>query len=116
MAYFHWYLHEVDSREAREITNSRLLLPEAHPTFHGRDVFAPVAAHLSLGIAFDSVGPAIEDPVMLSAPEPIETENGIEGEVIHIDRFGNLTSNIEAGTLSRPLASVEIAGRKIRRY
>lgn len=102
------------SKEVREISNSNLVLPEPHPTFHGRDMFAPVAAHLSLGIALDSVGPVIEDPVMFSVPEPIETENGIEGEVIHIDRFGNLTTNIEAGMLSRPLASVEIAGRKIK--
>ena len=45
------------STEVREISNPTLFLPEPHPTFHGRDVFAPVAAHLSLGIAFDSVGP-----------------------------------------------------------
>ncbi len=89
-------------------------MPEPHPTFHGRDVFAPVAAHLSLGIAFDSVGPAIEDPVILSMPEPAQTGNGIEGEVIHIDRFGNLTSNIEAGMLSRQVASVQIAGQQIK--
>ncbi len=102
-----------DLREVREISNSNLFLPKAHPTFHGRDIFAPVAAHLSLGGVLEAVGPAIEDPVMLAIPQPIQTENGIEGEVIYIDRFGNITSNIEAGMLSRPVDSVQIAGQEI---
>jgi S-adenosyl-L-methionine hydrolase (adenosine-forming) len=102
------------STEVREISNPTLFLPEPHPTFHGRDVFAPVAAHLSMGVAFDSVGPVIEDPVMLPIPEPISTETGIEGEVIYIERFGNLSSNIEAGMLSRPVSSVQIAGWDIK--
>ena len=102
------------SREVREIGNSNLLLPELHPTFHGRDVFAPVAAHLSLGVDFHSVGPVVEDPVMLSLPKPAQSGTGIEGEVIYIDRFGNLTTNIEAGMLSRRVDSVQIAGRKIK--
>jgi S-adenosyl-L-methionine hydrolase (adenosine-forming) len=102
------------SKEVREIGNSNLLLPEPHPTFHGRDVFAPVAAHLSLGVDFHSVGPVVEDPVMLSLPKPAQTGTGIEGEVIYIDRFGNLTTNIEAGMLSRRVDSVQIAGRKIK--
>jgi S-adenosyl-L-methionine hydrolase (adenosine-forming) len=116
---FSWVFQRSRSREVREISNPNLLLPKPHPTFHGRDVFAPVAAHLSLGIAFQDVGHVIEDPVMLNIPKPVQTETGIEGEIICIDRFGNLTSNIEAGILSRPVDSVQIAGRKmkgIKRY
>jgi len=111
---FSLVLKQSSSREVCEISNSKLLSREPHPTFHGRDVFAPVAAHLSLGIAFDGLGPVVEDPVVFHVPVPVETETGIEGEVIYIDRFGNLTSNIEAGMLSRSVDSVRIAGRKIK--
>jgi S-adenosylmethionine hydrolase len=102
------------SRGVREISNPKLWRPEPHPTFHGRDVFAPVAAHLSLGLDFDSVGPAVEDPVILSMPEPEQTRKGIEGEVIYVDRFGNLTTNIEGVALSRPVDFVRITGRQIK--
>ncbi len=102
------------TREVREIRNSNLFLQRPHPTFHGRDVFAPTAAHLSLGIVFDAVGPVVEDSVMLSIPEPILTEDGIEGEIIHVDRFGNLTSSIESGVLNRSVDSIQIGGLEIK--
>ncbi len=102
------------AREVREISNSNLFLRRPHPTFHGRDVFAPAAAHLSMGIAFDAVGAVVEDPVILSIPEPIQTEDGIEGEIIHLDRFGNLSSNIESGMLHRPVDSVQTGGWEIK--
>jgi len=100
--------------DVREISNSNLFLRQPHPTFHGRDVFAPAAAHLSMGIAFDAVGAVVEDPVILSIPEPIQTEDGIEGEIIHLDRFGNLTSNIESGMLHRSVDSVQTGGWEIK--
>jgi S-adenosyl-L-methionine hydrolase (adenosine-forming) len=78
---------------------------DPHPTFHGRDVFAPVAAHLSLGKSIESVGARIVDPVVLSIPGVRHTAHGIEGEVIYVDRFGNVTTNIEASHLT---ASVEV--------
>src|SRR5208337_4363958 len=77
-------------------------------------VFAPTAAHLSLGIVLDAVGPVVEDSVMLSIPEPILTEDGIEGEIIHVDRFGNLTSSIESGVLNRSVDSIQIGGLEIK--
>jgi len=102
------------TREVREISNPNLFLHQPHPTFHGRDVFAPVSAHLSLGIAFDAIGAVVQDPVRLSIPEPIQTEDGIEGEIIHLDRFGNLTTNIESGMLYRSVDSVQIGGLEIK--
>ncbi|MCI0529812.1 MAG: SAM-dependent chlorinase/fluorinase, partial [Nitrospira sp.] len=64
------------------------------PTFHGRDVFAPVAAWLSKGISPIKFGQEIQDPIRLSLVEPRSGEKGIlEGKVIYIDRFGNLVSN-----------------------
>jgi S-adenosyl-L-methionine hydrolase (adenosine-forming) len=99
--------------EIREITNSDLMLPDPHPTFHGRDVFAPVAAHIAAGVPVSRVGPAVVDPVMIDVPRPINIPAGITGEVIHVDRFGNLSSNIEAKHLEYRVAAVEVGGMRI---
>jgi hypothetical protein len=69
-------------------------LPRVSATFHGRDIFAPVAAHLSLGMDLKRLGPGLTDPVRLPWPEPVFTPELIKGEIIHVDRFGNLVSNI----------------------
>ncbi len=92
--------------EMREITNPDYTLPNPHPTFHGRDIFAPVAAHLSEGKPFEDVGPLVHDPRRLPVPEVKRMAHGLEGEVIYLDRFGNLTTNIEASMLDRPVKSV----------
>lgn len=94
--------------ETREIQNPAYMVPQPHPTFHGRDVFAPVAAHLSLGSPVHKVGPVIRDAVRLSIPCAEATEGGVQGEVIYIDRFGNLFSNIEATRITLPVACVRV--------
>ena len=66
----------------------------AHPTIHGRDVFAPIAGHLARYIRPDTLGARIEDPVRAPAILARETSDGVDGEVIHIDHFGNLITNI----------------------
>jgi S-adenosylmethionine hydrolase len=64
-------------------------------TFHGRDVFAPVAAHLSLGLAPERLGPPIADYARLDLPRPRRAPDGrATGEVLHVDRFGNLITNL----------------------
>ncbi|MGH9800430.1 MAG: SAM hydrolase/SAM-dependent halogenase family protein, partial [Blastocatellia bacterium] len=65
-------------------------------TFHGRDVFAPIAAHLSTGLSPESVGREIADFVKFEIPRPIVSEEGrrITGSIIHIDRFGNCITNL----------------------
>jgi S-adenosyl-L-methionine hydrolase (adenosine-forming) len=79
------------------LENPDYFLPQVSPSFHGRDLFAPVAAHLSLGLELGRLGPPLSDPVRLSWPEPSVTPALIRGEIIHVDRFGNLVSNIAAG-------------------
>lgn len=111
---FSLILSAVLSWEAREIQNLAYMLPNPHPTFHGRDVFAPVSAHLSVGQSFEDVGPVVYDPVTFRLPEPEINNQYIQGEVIYIDRFGNLTTNIESGMLNRAIRSVQVGNTIIR--
>jgi hypothetical protein len=82
------------------LENPAYFRPQVSATFHGRDIFAPVAAHLSLGVDLDRFGPRITDPVPLSFPEPVFGPSVIQGEIISVDRFGNLVSNIGTGDLT----------------
>lgn len=79
----------------REVTNDRLFLHPVSNTFHGRDIFAPVAAHLSRGIGIESIGPEISDYIRLGIPKP-HRDNGnvVVGSVLKIDKFGNVVSNL----------------------
>ena len=88
------------------------VVPEAAPTFHGRDVFAPAAGVLANGGSFESLGSAITDP--LYAPLPIATTVGDEvvGEVLHVDRFGTLISNISPSAL-KPGTSIRVGGEDV---
>jgi len=94
--------------EIREIQNPDFMRPEPHPTFHGRDIFAPTAAHLSAGKPFEEVGPLVHDPTMLSIPTVGENAAGLEGAVIYVDRFGNLTCNIDKAMLSKTVGTVYV--------
>jgi len=100
---------------AFHITNRSLWLEPVSATFHGRDVFAPVAARLSLGIAVSEVGEGAESLSCLRM-EPRLWEGGrLRGRVAHVDRFGNLITDIEAALL-RPSVGlrVEVKGKEIR--
>jgi len=68
-------------------------------TFHGRDIFAPVAAHLSLGVDYRVLGPPVADPIRVEIPPVNRPAPGVlAGEIVHIDRFGNLVTNISRQT------------------
>lgn len=85
----------AQSVQVIHVTSEHYFLPEKSSTFHGRDVFAPVAAWLSKGIDILNFGEPITDYVTLPIPVPASpAKNIIEGEVIYLDRFGNLTTNI----------------------
>jgi S-adenosylmethionine hydrolase len=90
-------------------------LSKVSATFHGRDIFAPVAAHLSLGIKPRAFGYQIDSLEGLGFERPVVKDGKLSGEILHIDTFGNLVSNIDEGILfrfteGRPL--VIRAGRK----
>jgi len=81
---------------AFELSASEFRLPVASRTFHGRDVFAPAAAHLALGIPPERFGVAVTDPVRLPWPASRAVADGVAGEVVHVDWFGNLVTSIGA--------------------
>ncbi|MEU7894422.1 SAM-dependent chlorinase/fluorinase [Nonomuraea sp. NPDC049152] len=87
---------------AHEITNTDLLLSPVSPTFHGRDVYSPVAAHLCTGNKLSDVGSEIPLDRLVSLPSPIShvREGAVEGEVVSVDRFGNTQLSIAAGDLA----------------
>ena len=80
---------------AVELTEPRYWRPNPSSTFHGRDIFGPVAAHLANGVSLDQLGRRITDVAWLELPAP----NGLEGEVIQVDAYGNLITNISARDL-----------------
>ena len=85
---------------AVHLTNSAFWrLPVSH-TFHGRDIFAPVAAHLSLGVLPNEMGESIDSLAWLPMPKPTIVASGIEGEIVYEDWYGNLVSNIPQDLLA----------------
>ena len=100
---------------AYELTNPDYRRQPVSRTFHGRDVFAPAAAYLSLGRLPQTFGPPLTELVWQPPPTPARRDCGLAGEVIYIDRFGNLITNIRAeelpaGTLQITVGSRVIAG------
>lgn len=82
----------------------------ASPTFHGRDVFAPAAAALARGAALETLGSPARAPVLRRTPEPVRDADGsLRGEVISVDRFGNLVTNF----IALRSGSVELGGRRV---
>jgi S-adenosylmethionine hydrolase len=93
------------------------IAPQCSTTFHGRDIFAPAAAHLSGGGALAELGPVVTEIVQLPLPAPVATAESVRGVVMAIDGFGNLATNISAHCLAafadgRPLL-IRVGGREI---
>lgn len=100
-------------RRAVELADERFFLTPRSATFHGRDVFAPVAAALATGIDAGALGPSCGAIERLALPEPQRAGNTLRGEVIYVDRFGNLVTNVAGDAFPREGASVNIGGAGI---
>ena len=98
-----WALAKERIRAIHGLENEAFFLQPVSRTFHGRDVFAPVAAHLSRGVPIQKFGPALKDFVRLAWPEARVRRGGVEGEVVYIDRFGNAITNLEGRLLGSAL-------------
>jgi S-adenosyl-L-methionine hydrolase (adenosine-forming) len=104
---FTFVLAEQPSARVHEITNQGLFRAHVSATFHARDIFGPVAGRLAAGMDLAEVGPPLADPVRLSLARPRAVrEAEWEGEVLHVDRFGNLITNFTTEALAAALVSV----------
>jgi S-adenosylmethionine hydrolase len=99
------------------LTERKYALPTVSRTFEGRDRFAPAAAHLAKGVALVALGRSISDYQRLELPAAIVRDRELLGEVVRVDRFGNLITNIDRRAFEqfvdrRPIA-IEVAGQEI---
>jgi hypothetical protein len=95
-------LHAImDDAEVVHVRRDDLFLPAPGATFHGRDRFAPVAASLARGDTFEDLGDRIDDPIRLDRESPRREADTLVGYVVHVDRFGNLVTDIPAEWLQR---------------
>jgi hypothetical protein len=104
-----------DGWRAFELADADYRLPIVSRTFHGRDLFAPAAAHLALGVEPWRLGPPVLDPVRLAWPEVRAVAGAVAGAVVHADRFGNLITSIHARSVEPLDASVRVrvGGREV---
>lgn len=104
---FSWICEQEENFTARNLTNETFFRKPVSATFHGRDIFAPVAASVSLGVAVGDLGETLPDIVRLdSFRANFIDENTIAGRIIHIDRFGNCVTNVTPADLrARGVAS-----------
>lgn len=110
---FTFALRDAARTRCFEITNQAVLRKTISHTFHGRDIFASVAGHIAMGEAIETVGSAIANPVLINLPPAIATASSVRGEVVHIDRFGNLITNISRDLL-QPGQVVRLVEREAR--
>jgi len=107
-------------RKVIEIENSDYYLQPVSETFHGRDIFAPVAAHLAKNKRIEEFGSVLEDWIQLRIPLATINKAEIKGEIIHIDRFGNLITNIsreifqKVHDLQRSFIEIKINNRELQ--
>lgn len=105
--------HLGPDAEVVRLENPRYRLPEVSQTFHGRDVFAPAAAHLLSGVPLADLGPRVSSWVQLPRPAPIRRPDGtLEAHVVAVDRFGNLILDARPADLP-PHPRFEIADRRV---
>ena len=100
---------------AYTLANKALFRPQISQTFHGRDIFAPVAAHLSLGVLPEEVGPLVAEITVFALPHPQHNQDrSLTGTIIHLDKFGNLITNLKSEALPKGDLEVIVGGRTIR--
>lgn len=91
--------------DLRRIENRELFRREVSPTFHGRDILAPIAGHLAAGMPFQNVGSVLDQLEILNLPRPmLLPDGGIEGQVLYTDSFGNLITNVSRYELDQSAA------------
>lgn len=115
------YIYERESKfKMYELTNADFFREEVSPTFHGRDIFAPVAAALSNGATVAELGTEVSDPVRLPPLSLERRGSQLVARIIHIDRFGNCVTNITPEVLTQKMidagAHLVVKGKKITSF
>ena len=116
-----WPAIAADPKSAvREIRGAAFRLPVVSDTFHGRDLFAPAAARLASGRPFASVGPLVRDAKRLPGFEAERHGGSLRGQVLRVDRFGNLVTSVTTRDLSMafddtpfPTLDIRVGGRRV---
>lgn len=93
---------------AVRLTKQQYLRESPSNTFHGRDIFAPAAAHLSRGVPLEELGEPLDELVSYRWMQPIADKDGVQGTVIHIDKFGNLVTNIPQALIREVIEGKEV--------
>lgn len=107
-------VEQAGLKRAVELRSPRFRLPHVSSTFHGRDIFAPAAAHLWRGASLGAMGPALDAIERIALPEPASSGRRLVGSVIYVDAFGNLVTNIDRDALTRLESSFPGATLSVR--
>ena len=105
---------EAGVKRVVRIESERYRMPAVSATFHGRDIFAPAAAHLARGLSISRLGRRLSAFERLELPRPSAGRKRIDGEVIYVDGFGNLVTNIARGDINRLKASFPARNVSVR--
>lgn len=95
-----WVEQKEKIKEARFVSNSSLFMDNISSTFHGRDIMAPVSAAIAKGLPEKKIGPIFNEYRRFPFPQPVKAGNRISGQVVAIDHFGNVITNIKRDYLS----------------
>jgi S-adenosylmethionine hydrolase len=110
-----WALAQERIKGIHALENEAFFRRPVSQTFHGRDIFGPVAAHLSLGLAPGKLGPRTKKLVRLPWPQTRVSKGRIDGEILHIDGFGNAITNLDVKALAGNRWDVFLGRRRICR-
>ena len=114
------YVYEHSAHKTFHLTAEKYFRHPVSATFHGRDIFAPVAAHLSTGMKPNDFGPEIGDEVRLSSLNPVRSKGGVwKAKIIHIDTFGNCITNIRRpllGSTKEDRMKLEVKGKTVNSF
>jgi S-adenosylmethionine hydrolase len=97
---FTWVIEREGLQDAYMLTQSAYFLPQVSATFHGRDLFGPVAAHLARGVEPAQFGPRLAELMRLPYARPQHMGETVVGEVMHVDHYGNIATNIPSEMLT----------------
>lgn len=97
-----------ETKKLISLTKPGYWLPQISTSFHGRDIFSPVGAHLANGLPLNKLGEEIDDPRLLKLAQPLATQNGWKAEVVMVDGFGNICTNLLGSALPEDKENITI--------